>query len=237
MTKNADEEKLSSERVQASFVATVEKRVLVWIAERLPRWMSPDVLTFIGLAAMAGIGVCYCLSRRHFVFLIAASVGLVVNWFGDSLDGTVARVRNMQRPKYGYYLDHLVDAFGTALMLGGLAYSGLVTPILGIAVLVLFLIMSINVYLATQTVGVFKISHLGVSPTEGRIALIVLNTVLIFVKQVPIGSWRVNILDIVAAVVAVGILVIIVRSAVRNLLSLDRTERAAWNKPEDEEEE
>ena len=235
MTKNADEEKLSSERVQASFVAAVEKRVLVWMAGRLPRWVSPDLLTFIGLAAMAAIGVCYYLSTRHFVYLIAASVGLVVNWFGDSLDGTVARVRDMQRPKYGYYLDHLVDAFGTALMLGGLAYSGLMTPVVGIVVLVLYLIMSINVYLATHTVGVFKISHLGVSPTEGRIALIVLNTVLIFVRQVTIRSWRVNILDVVAAIVAVGILAIIVRSAVRNLATLDRAERAAWNKPQEEE--
>lgn len=234
MTGNGDEEKLSSERVQASVVARVEKRALVRMAERLPRWVSPDLLTFIGLAGLAGAGLCYYLSGRHFGYLIAASAGLVVNWFGDSLDGTLARVRNMQRPKYGYYLDHLVDAFGTALMLLGMAYSGLVTPILGIVVLVLYLIMSINVYLATQTVGQFKISFLRFSPTEGRIVLIVLNTVLIFVKQVTIRSRRVHLLDPIAAIVSVVLLVLILRSALRNLTALDRAERAAWHKPEAE---
>jgi len=234
MMASVDEKKLSSERVQTSFTAAVEKRALVWMAERLPRWVSPDLLTFIGLAAMAGIGVCYYLSARHFGYLLAASAGLVVNWLGDSLDGTVARVRNMQRPKYGYYLDHLVDAFGTALMLLGMAYSGLVTPILGIVVLVLYLIMSINVYLATHAVGQFKISFLRISPTEGRIVLIVLNTVLIFVKQVTIRSRAVHILDPIAAIVSAVLLVLILRSAIGNLTALDRAERAAWHKPEGE---
>ena len=235
MSGNGDEEKLSSERSQASVVARAEKRALVRMAERLPRWVSPDLLTFVGLAGLAGAGLCYYLSGRHFGYLIAASAGLVVNWFGDSLDGTLARVRNMQRPKYGYYLDHLVDAFGTVFLLLGVAYSGLMTPIFGIVVLALYLIMSINVYLATHTMGVFKISHAGVSPTEGRILLIGLNTLLIFIQRVTIRSWQVKILDVVAGLVAAALIVLILRSAVRNLTALDRAERAAWDQPEDQE--
>jgi len=223
----SDEDRLSSERIQTSLLAGVEKRALIWIAERLPRWVTPDLLTFIGLAAMAWIGVAYYLADQGWIWLVGASVGLAVNWFGDSLDGTVARVRNIQRPKYGYYLDHLVDAFGTSFMLFGLAYSGLATPPLCLAVLALYLIMSINVYLATHTVGVFKISFARLGPTEGRLFLIVLNTVLIFVTEVSIRTMRFRILDIVAALAAVLLLVLTLRSAFVCLRDLNRIETAA----------
>ena len=229
MTEKDEDKKLSSGRVQTSLLAAAEKRALIWLATRLPRWVTPDQLTFLGLVAMIGIGVAYYVSARHYAYLLAASLGLVVNWFGDSLDGTLARVRKMERPKYGYYLDHLVDAFGTSFMLLGLAYSGFMSPPLGIALLTLYLIMSINVYLATHTVGVFSISFARLSPTEGRILLIVLNITLIFVKEVRLFSWRVNILDAVAGIAGILLLVLILRNAVRNLSSLNRTERAAWD--------
>jgi phosphatidylglycerophosphate synthase len=229
MTEEDEDKKLSSERVQTSLLAASEKRALVWLATRLPRWVTPDQLTFLGLVAMVGIGVAYYVSARHYAYLLAASFGLVVNWFGDSLDGTLARVRKMERPKYGYYLDHLVDAFGTSFMLLGLAYSGFMSPPLGIALLTLYLIMSINVYLATHTVGVFNISFARLSPTEGRILLIVLNITLIFAKDVRVFSWRVNILDAIAGIAGILLLVLILRNAVRNLSALNRTERAAWD--------
>ena len=107
MTEKDEDKKLSSGRVQTSLLAAAEKRALVWLATRLPRWVTPDQLTFLGLVAMVGIGVAYYVSARHYAYLLAASLGLVINWFGDSLDGTLARVRKMERPKYGYYLDHL----------------------------------------------------------------------------------------------------------------------------------
>jgi phosphatidylglycerophosphate synthase len=229
MAEKDEDKKLSSERVQTSLLAASEKRVLVWLATRLPRWVTPDQLTFLGLVAMVGIGVAYYLSARHYGYLLAASLGLMVNWFGDSLDGTLARVRKMERPKYGYYLDHLVDAFGTSFMLLGLAYSGFMSPPLGIALLTLYLIMSINVYLATHTVGVFNISFARLSPTEGRILLIVLNISLIFVKEVRLFSWRVNILDAIAGITGSLLLVLSLRNAGRNLSALNRTERAAWD--------
>ncbi len=214
--------------MHTSFLSAIEKRVLVWMAHRLPLWVSPDLLTFIGLIAMIGIGICYYLSKIHFIYLIGASIGLLLNWFGDSMDGTVARVRKMQRPKYGYYLDHLVDAFGTCFMMLGLAYSGLITPILGIILLLLYLIMSINIYLATHTIGMFKISFAGFSPTEGRILLIIMNTILIFFKGFHIGSWQVKLLDVVTIPSAIFFLILTLRSAFLCLSSLDKTERAAW---------
>ncbi len=227
-----NDQRLSEERVQTSVLAGAEKRLLQWIARRLPRWVTPDMLTLLGLLALAGIGVAYYFAARHWLFLVAANVGLVVNWFGDSLDGTLARVRNIERPKYGYYLDHLVDAFGVSLMLFGLAYSGLVSKSLGFSVLTLYLIMSINAYLATQTVGVFKISYARLSTTEGRVLLIALNTVLIFVKKIEILSQKVLILDVVSVFGAAVLLVLTLRSALLNLRILDRDERAHLEKEE-----
>ncbi len=226
---NVDAEKvLSSERVQTSFLSRIERRALDWIIPKLPEWMGPDLLTFIGLFAMAAVGVFYCLASVNEFFLIGASVGLVLNWFGDSLDGGVARYRKKQRPKYGYYLDHLVDTFGTSFLLFGLAYSGLVTRPLCFIFLVIYLIMCINTYLATQATGVFKISFAGFSPTEGRVLLIILNTVLLFWQQVPIFSRRIYILDVLLGISGIVLLVLMIRSAALCLRKLDKEEREAW---------
>lgn len=216
---------LSQERIQASLLAGPEKRTLEWMAKRLPRWVKPDLLTWLGVLAMAAIGVCYLFSGRHKYLLLAASAGWVVNWFGDSMDGTVARVRNEQRPKYGYYLDHLVDAFGISFVLFGLAYSGLSTPPLCTGLLVLYLIMSINVYLATHTTGVFRISFARLSLTEGRIMFIALNTVLMFKETVTLIGRDILIADIFAATLCLLLLALVVSSAAKNLRLLDREDR------------
>jgi len=223
-----DQKKLSEERVQSSFLAGIEKKALLWIAPKLPNWVTPDMMTFLGLFAMVLIGISYYLVKYHWSFLLMANLGLIVNWLGDSLDGTLARVRNQQRPKYGYYLDHLVDAFGMAFLIFGLAYSGLVSQPFIWLILALFLIASINVYLATNSVHIFKISYLRMSTTEARIFVFILNIILIFVKKISFFGFVFYWLDFVAGLFSVFLLVAILRSAIKNLTRLDREERAKW---------
>jgi len=172
---------------------------------------------------------------KHWLFLALASIGLVINWFGDSLDGTLARVRNQQRPRYGYYLDHLVDAFGVAMMIFGIAYSGLISHPFVWLVLTLFFIASINTYLATNSVEIFKISYLRISTTEARVLLIIMNTILIWVKKVTIFGITGHLLDFIAGAISIFLLIAILRSAIRNLRKLDREERAKWTVAEKDE--
>jgi len=221
---------LSEGRVQTSFLAEPERKILLWMAPKIPRFISPDMLTYFGLLGMAISGISYYLTPLHNKFLILASIGLVINWLGDSLDGTLARVRNKQRPKYGYYLDHLIDAFGVSALIFGLSYSKLISQPMVWLVLVLFFIASINTYLATNSVKIFKISYLRVSTTEARVLLIVVNTIFIFVKKVHIFGFTAYWLDLVAGLVSAFILVAIIRSASKNLKILDREERALWEK-------
>ncbi len=226
---NDDAQKTISEnRIQTSFLAKVEKRALIWMGERTPSFISPDMLTYLGFIGLGLSGVAYYLSHLHWGYLILASVGLFINWVGDSLDGTLARVRKKERPKYGYYLDHLVDAFGITAMIFGLAYSGLVHQPFIWLVLALFFIASINTYLATHVVEIFKISYLKVSTTEARVALIILNTVLIFIDSITIGRATLMIVDIIAALTSLFLLVATLRSAILNLSKLNRQEKAKW---------
>jgi archaetidylinositol phosphate synthase len=226
--ENQDDKKLSSSRVQTSLLSGPEKVALYWLASRLPKWLGPDMLTFIGLIAMGITGLSYYLSQYGNIYLVIASLGLVLNWFGDSLDGTVARVRNQQRPKFGYYLDHLVDAFGIAFMLYGMAYSKLATPQFIWSILTLFLIASINAYLATSAVNVLKISYSKISTTEARVILIILNTILIWAKKITIFGHHLHLLDFMTLPIAIFLLYAIIRSAYLNLRQLDREERANW---------
>jgi len=224
----------SDQRIQTSFLAGPEKKALLWLAPRMPQWVTPDVLTYIGLFGMGMCGLGYYLATKHWIFLVISSLGHVVNWFGDSLDGTLARYRKQQRPKYGYYLDHLVDAFGMAIMIFGLAYSGLAHQTYIWLVLCLFFIASINTYLVTSTTGVFKISYLRFSTTEARVALILMNTMLIFVQNVNIFGLSFRWMDVLAILVSLFLLVAIIRSACKTLTVLDKQERALWKNNADE---
>ena len=159
-------------RQHNSMLAASEKRVLVWIASRLPRWINSDHLSALGLAAMAGAGVSFYVAQVDPVAGASLVVlCLLLNWFGDSLDGTVARVRNQQRPRYGYYVDHVIDLAGTALLFAGLAASGYMTPLIATLVVAAFFLVSAETYLATHARGVFKMAFLGVGPTELRILM------------------------------------------------------------------
>ncbi|HEX9971058.1 MAG TPA: CDP-alcohol phosphatidyltransferase family protein [bacterium] len=219
---------LSEERIQTSVLAKVEKKALIWLAAKLPTWVTPDMLTYLGLFAMAWIGICYYLAKHHWIFLILASVGFAVNWFGDSLDGTLARVRKKERPRYGYYIDHLVDAFGITLVILGISYSKLVHQPFPLIVLALFLIASINTYLATHAMNIFKISYLSLSTTEARIVLSIFNIILIFYQEIKLFGLRIFLFDIVAIIMSLFLLTAILQSAIKNLTKLDRKERAKW---------
>jgi phosphatidylglycerophosphate synthase len=166
-------------RINRSLTAAAEKRALVWLANRAPGWVTSDQLTALGLAAQICAGGCYALARFNRLWLIGACLCLALNWLGDSMDGTLARVRNQQRPRYGFYVDHMVDVLGSVALMGGMALSGLVHPQIAIAMLIAFLLLSAESYLATHTLGRFQMSQGIFGPTELRILLIVGNVALL----------------------------------------------------------
>ena len=166
-------------REMSFLLAGPERRLLIAVASRLPKSVVSDHLTAVGALGALCAGVAYALSAHHVWWLWIASIMLVVNWFGDSLDGTLARVRSAERPRYGYYLDHIVDAFSTAAIGIGIGLSPFVELPLALALVVLYLTLSINVYLESQVFGVFQLGYGRMGPTEVRIILILANTLLL----------------------------------------------------------
>jgi len=215
---------------EPSFVlAKVEKRTLEAIARRLPRWVLPDDLTILGVFSAGGIFAAYALSNGASSWLWLASVLLVVHWFGDSLDGTLARVRGIQRPRYGYYLDHLVDAVATALIGIGLGLSPYMLLSVGALVVVGYLILSINVYLESSALGRFSIGYGRLGPTELRLVIIALNTALALGLNTSFSVLGVGLtaLDLAGIAVACLMLALVAGRARRNLSELSRSEPAA----------
>lgn len=164
-----------AKRLQESLLAGLEKRLLMWMAGRTPGWINSDHLTALGFAAQLLTGFSYALARSHRCWLIGASGFLALNWLGDSLDGTLARVRRQERPRYGFYLDHILDSIGAVALLGGLALSGYISPITATGLLILFLLLSIQSYLATYTLNEFRMSFWSFGPTELRLLLVMGN--------------------------------------------------------------
>ncbi|HWP38154.1 MAG TPA: CDP-alcohol phosphatidyltransferase family protein [Gemmatimonadales bacterium] len=154
------------------FLAVPERRLLEAIARRLPAWVTSDLLTALGVAGAIVTGVGYALSGHHVLWLLLASGGLAINWFGDSLDGTLARVRQTERPRYGYYLDHIVDAFATAAVGVGIGLSPFMALEIALGLVALYLALSINVYLETAVFGVFRLGYGRLGPTESRLMLV-----------------------------------------------------------------
>ena len=212
-------------RVQQAWSATVEKRALVWLAARTPGRIGPDHLTVLGLVAQIGAGICYALSARTRLALLAVIACLAINWFGDSMDGTLARVRRRLRPRYGFYVDHMVDSFGAVALMGGLALSGYMHPWLAIGLLVGFLMLSIQSYLATHTVGEFRISFWGFGPTELRILLALGNLALFRWPQVHLFGESYRLFDVGGAIGLAGMAVMVVVFTLRNTIRLYREER------------
>lgn len=174
--------KADAVRIQTSVLNALEKKVLVWLAKRQPRWMTSDILTYIGTFGAVLIMVGYVLTGRNANFLWLSSLGFVINWYGDSLDGTLARVRNHQRPVYGYYLDHTVDAVNELMIFLGLGLSGLMHLSLALMVLVLYFMLTINVSINAHLKKEFRLTYLKLGPTEFRILAILVNTLMVTIR-------------------------------------------------------
>ncbi len=167
-------------RVNDILLGPLERPALQFFARCMPAWVTPDKLTAFGLLGSVLIFISYILTRRDPGFLWLASLGFVINWFGDSLDGTLARYRNIQRPIYGFFVDHSLDAVSEAMVFIGLGLSPYVRLDLALLALVGYLMMSILVYIRTCVDGVFKISYGKLGPTEIRLIAILANTILFF---------------------------------------------------------
>jgi phosphatidylglycerophosphate synthase len=212
-------------RIQESWVASAEKRALLWLAEHTPERIGSDHLTALGLVAQIGAGVCYALARSQKYALFGVIACLALNWLGDSLDGTLARVRQQLRPRYGFYVDHMVDSFGALALMGGLAMSGYMHPGIAIGLLIAFLMLCIQSYLATHTLGEFRLSFWRFGPTELRILLAVGNIALFWKPTVDFQGRQYRLFDVGGMIGLVGMAVMLVVFTVQNTIRLYRQER------------
>ena len=217
-------ENREAKRVQASLLAVVEKRCLIWMAERMPASINSDHLTLLGAVAMLGVGISYALAPHNAWFLLAVVALLAVNWFGDSLDGTLARVRHHERPRYGFYVDHVLDALGILFLFGGLMLGGFMSPWIGGGFLIAYYLLNIEIALATYAVGVFKISYWKFGPTELRILIAIGTLQLLRSEYVTLFGERFLLFDVGGAVAIAGLLATFIASAVRNTVTLYRRE-------------
>lgn len=207
-------------RLQESLTAVYERRVLLWLAARMPARINSDHLTLLGFVSMFLAGVSYALARWNSLGPLLATVFLALNWFGDSLDGTLARVRNCQRPRYGFYVDHIIDSVGAFFLMGGLAVSGALDWRVAAGMLVAFLLLSIESYLTTYTLGVFRMSFAKFGPTEIRILLALANLALWLRPnaKVPGLAWR--IFDFGGVIAICGMLLMFVVAAIAHTRTL-----------------
>jgi len=212
-------------RVQESWVAVSEKRALLWLAARTPEAIGPDHLTALGLIAQIGAGACYALASINRLWLLGVITCLALNWLGDSLDGTLARVRQRLRPRYGFYVDHMVDTCGAAALMGGLALSGYMHPWIAMGLLIAFLMLSIQSYLATHALGEFRLSFWRFGPTEIRILLAVGNLALLWKPMVHFLGGFYRLFDVGGAISIAGMGLMIVFFTLQNTIRLYREER------------
>ncbi|MBP1597433.1 MAG: CDP-alcohol phosphatidyltransferase [Acidobacteria bacterium] len=202
-----------------------EKKALHWLARKMPRWINSDHLTLLGLASMIAAGAGYWMASRNKYALILVVAALAANWLGDSLDGTLARVRNCQRPRYGYYVDHVIDLFGTAALLGGLAFSGYMSRPIAFALLAAFALVEAEVFLATHVQQIFRLSCFRIGPTELRIILSLGTLYLLYDPWVHVGDrGPVLLFDIGGIFAIAGLLAAMMYSAIRNTRALYRAE-------------
>jgi archaetidylinositol phosphate synthase len=211
-------------RINQSLTASLEKRVLVWMAERAPRWVTSDQLTLLGLGAQIAAGLAYAAARYHRVALLLVIVCIALNWLGDSLDGTLARVRCLQRPRYGFYVDHMIDLFGAIALITGLGFSGFLHWPTAIAMLVAFLILASESYLATYTLGCFQLSQGLFGPTEIRILLILGNLALMRSPCATVFGHRFLLFDLGGAIAAAAMFALAIAVTVRHTAQLYRQE-------------
>ncbi|HKF69299.1 MAG TPA: CDP-alcohol phosphatidyltransferase family protein [Vicinamibacterales bacterium] len=207
-------------RSHTSLLAPLETPALLWLAARLPWWVNSDHLTALALAAMLMAGVSYWLARVSDAGLLLAVIFLGVNWFGDSLDGTLARVRQQQRPQYGFYVDHVVDAVGAVFLLGGLGMSGYMSPMVALALLTAYLLLLVETFLATCALGTFTMSHFKIGPTELRILLALGNLVLLVHPMAEISGRTYRLLDVSGIIAAGGMVLTLIVAVTKHTRTL-----------------
>jgi phosphatidylglycerophosphate synthase len=190
-------------RINQALTASLEKRSLEWMAHRLPNWVTSDQLTLLGFSAQIGAGVAYAASRSNRYALLLVILCLALNWFGDSMDGTLARVRNQPRPRYGFYVDHMFDVFGAIALMCGLGFSRFLHWQTAIAMLIAFLLLSAESYLATYTLSQFQLSQGIFGPTEIRILLVIGNLALLHSPYSTVLGHRMLLFDLGGAIAAV----------------------------------
>ncbi|HEX3376526.1 MAG TPA: CDP-alcohol phosphatidyltransferase family protein [Candidatus Acidoferrales bacterium] len=211
-------------RLQESFTAPLKSKVLPWLAAKMPAQINSDHLTFLGFLSMFLAGASYTFARTHRYGLILATVFLALNWFGDSLDGTLARLRNRQRPRYGFYVDHMIDTFGGLFLMGGLALSGFIDWRIALGMFIAFLMLSVQVYLATYTVGTFQLSFAKFGPTEIRILLATGNAALWFYPDMRVFGASLRLFDVGGIIAIAGMSGMLVVSTIYNTAKLYRAE-------------
>lgn len=209
--------KEQSVRIQTSFLNAAEKKVLIWLAERQPKWADSDMLTFVGHIGAVVIALGFILANFSIHFLWLSIVGFVINWYGDSLDGTLARVRKQQRPIYGFYIDHTMDAINEALMFMGAGLSPFMRFDLACILLVVYLMLTLNVAMNAHLKGEFRLTYAKLGPTELRLICIIACLLLIGIKSlrdfavdIPLtaGAFTLNILDVIGLVILLALIVI-----------------------------
>jgi len=211
-------------RDNSSLTASVEKRALVWLARHTPRTVNSDHLTLLGLAAMFLAGVSFWAGRWTPYALFGVVLCLALNWLGDSLDGTLARVRDRQRPRYGFYVDHVVDVFGAAFLMIGLALSPYMSTMVGLGLLLVYLMLSAEIYLATHTVGIFRISYWKFGGTELRILLAAGTVYALYHPEVSLGGQSYLLFDVAGVIGIIGLTITLIASVVRNTRTLYQAE-------------
>ena len=172
-------ERKQATRIQSSVLNSLEHKALIWLASRQPKWVTSDMLTAVGTIGAFLIGLGYALTSININFLWLSTFGLLVNWYGDSLDGNLARYRRKQRPIYGYYLDHTMDVINEAMMFFGAGMAPFFDMRLTVAAFVLYLVLTINVSMNAHLRSEFKLTYLKLGPTEFRLIIAVANTILL----------------------------------------------------------
>lgn len=216
------------DRINDILLGPLERPALAWLCEHMPRWVTPDHLTVLGVLASVMIGISYWLTNFDRNYLWLANLGFVLNWFGDSLDGNLARYRKIERPKYGYFVDHTVDAITTACICIGIGASPYVGLVYALFDLCAYLTMSILVYVKTNVTGVFKISYGKFGPTEMRVIIMLANAVFYFGTNPPVslGGYSMRLYDMIAAIVAILIFLYFLIFAAKQAIELARQEPA-----------
>ena len=227
------EENKQANRIQTSILNPYEKKVLVWLAQRMPAWVTSDMLTLVGFLGALIMATGYSLSNLNLHWLWLSCLGLLVNWFGDSLDGSLARVRNTQRKTYGFYIDHNVDVINETIMFIGVGASPLVNMSFAMFALIAYLMLSVYVYIDCHLKGEMRLTYGGLGPTEFRLGLFITNICFIYIPWLtqwkkPItlfhNDFMIGIFDYIAVASALLIIFFYLRGFLQDLKYFDKVD-------------